>query len=82
MTYLPDRFETRPKYKIGDVVVYRDKKQPEEEMTRIVQSKIVESWGYIDEDEDADILEWYYHTEETLRREYEMLDESDIIYKL
>ncbi len=66
-----------PKYKIGDVVVYRDR----EEEDIYHQSKIIISTGFI-EDLKTEPTEWYYATENTDERMEDDLSEEDIIAKL
>lgn len=72
----------KPKYKIGDIVVYKDKTCLSGSTQSHVQSKIISSYSLyelVDGEEDS----WYYHTEQTKEDDdFDMLLESEIIDKL
>lgn len=72
---------TEPKYKIGDIIVYKDR-YSEDEFTRIHQSKIIRANGLIDLKDTNDKLEWCYETEQSEKDCEDMLDEKDIIKKI
>lgn len=74
---------SKPKYKIGDIVVYVDKMDDSGGVERIVQSEIVYSNGYIDLKDEKDVAYWTYNTKATERAdEGDCLEEEEIIYKL
>lgn len=77
------RIRKRPQYKIGDVVVYIDPYHEDESMGKIIQSKIVESYGLIEKGDGVeDQLSWYYITSEMDKYEGDSLEEGKILYKL
>lgn len=75
-----DRLLEKPKYKIGDVVVYYDTDVPmSNAITQLCQDVITGAIAYIDLDKKDDHLEWYYTTGKI---EDDNIYEDDILYKL
>ncbi len=73
-----------PKYKIGDVVVYREEPDRGSGYGKYHQSKITYACAYkrYDKNEDRVFLEWNYHTEETEEVGAAAVGEEDIRAKL
>jgi hypothetical protein len=78
------RLYKKPKYKIGDIVVYQDRYTGDDTMLQVRQSKVVQSDALIETAEQYgdDELTWTYNTEESLESSSDYLDEDDILYKL
>ena len=77
----------KPKYKIGDNVVYPDRyfdqrENKDDTMIIIQQSKIINSYAYLDDEDPNDRLEWFYVTEHVKEENEDNLTEDDILYKL
>lgn len=70
----------KPKYKIGDIVVYRDREN-DEYATRFIQSRIVSAISLKIPSFD-DPSEWSYYTEDINEKRYDPLEEDEIIEKL
>lgn len=79
-----EKLQKVPKYKIGDIVVYRNRyiEEGDGNLTHVFQGRIVEACGLIEKQNEADVLGWFYHTEETLSENQDSLEEIDIMYKL
>jgi len=75
---MKDNKFVKPKYKIGDVVVYRDLPEDDEGIF-YTQSKIIEAVSSFYFDIENDVSEWQYKTE---RSEEDYIEEKDIICKL
>lgn len=71
----------KPKYKIGDCIVYKDRYN-KDDMGIYYQSNIIECVGYLEENDPHDSIGWFYTTEETNRTGADNLEEKDIMYKL
>ena len=71
----------KPKYKIDDVIVYRDR-YSQNSLIEISQSKIVEAYGLWESGWKNDSLTWSYITELSNKNEEDSLQEEDILYKL
>ena len=88
------RLLKRPKYKIGDVIVYLDpyqerkweddrKRHPDiDRVQDIIQSKVVESSSSLDLDDKDDEGGWFYLTEHSIKEEWDSIQEEDILYGL
>lgn len=73
----------KPKYKIGDVVVYPDRyEEKKNTMLTFYQSVIVESDCLWETGDSEDKPSWYYHTTHTLKELEDSLTNHDILYKL
>jgi hypothetical protein len=73
----------KPKYKIGDIVLYEERGRDDgDTMKVIIQSTILEAYGYTDEAIKDDNIEWYYATEETRRTKDDNLVEVEILCSL
>lgn len=75
----------KPKYKIGDLVMYIDRFDEcgglrDDGLVKVVQSRITEAWSLTTKGEND--TDWYYHTEQTIRDEVDYLEEIKIISKL
>lgn len=71
----------KPKYKIDDVILYKNRYQEVDDCVAYYQSKIVESYCLLLRDEDESKAEWFYQTEETLRNTSDSLLEDEILQK-
>lgn len=71
----------KPKYKIGDIVVYKDRCPDDDQYPILYQSKIIESFASYHPD-DIKNIEWFYITEETKKSNAGWLYDIDIIFKL
>lgn len=72
----------KPKYKIGDIIVYKDRYPDDDDTYQILyQSKIIEAFASYHHDNIKNI-EWFYITEETEKSSADYLYDSDIIFKL
>lgn len=72
----------KPKYKIGDIIVYKDRYRDDDDTYPILyQSKIIEAFASYHPDNIKDI-DWFYITEETDKNAVDWLYDSDIIFKL
>jgi hypothetical protein len=79
MKKIDNRLFVIPKYKVGDVIVYKvDSDGPCETIT---QSKITTANGLIELDDKKDTLKWFYHVEHEDDAIYDAVEE-DILYKL
>lgn len=76
------RLYKKSKYRIGDVIVYVEANIDEKSPATILQSKIIEAYGYIELSDAEDELGWFYKTEEIHRNKGSSLMENDILYKL
>lgn len=81
------RLFKRPKYKIGDIVVYPDRyfdrrENKQDYMVMTYQSRIIEAHAYLDTENLNDILGWFYITEHTDKEQEDNLEEDDVLYKL
>jgi hypothetical protein len=74
------RPEEQPKYKLGDIVLYRESYN-ESSMIRLFQGKIISSYGLLESGNDKDIISWYYLTDR-MNGDDEPLDEDEISCKL
>lgn len=81
-----DRILKKPKYKIGDIIVYPNRyfgrEDKEESLMEVFQSRIIEAYGLIEMNDPTDILGWSYITEHIDREQEDSLLEEDILYKL
>jgi len=77
------RLLSKPKYKIGDLIVYQDRyREDEDDLNKVMQGVIVEAYSLIDLLEKKDKLTWYYYTKELINNCLDPLEEEDIFYKL
>lgn len=67
----------KPKYKIGDIIVYEDRYIDE---ISLYQSKIIKSYSYIFDEKSK--ITWAYHTDQTVEDSEDALYDEDILYKL
>jgi hypothetical protein len=74
----------KPKYKIGDVIVYQDLyfDKEKDSMLHVYQSRIIESYGLLETDDKEDELTWYYYTEHSDKEQWDSIEEDNIMYKL
>ena len=73
----------KPKYKIGDIVIYRDRY--DEDVIRYIQSIIIRADSRFYKslpNDDEDVSEWYYVTQEIENEKLDDLEEKEIICKL
>jgi len=73
------RLLLKPKYKIGDIIVFAS---DDEGITDVLQGVIVNAYGLIDLEDKKDTLYWYYQTKEIIENGDDSLHESEIFYKL
>lgn len=78
---IDNRLLRKPKYKIGDVVVYKETSE-EDGVEIIIQSRIIESHGLLETYNLEDTLSWYYTTERTENEDNDDLYEGQILYSL
>ncbi len=79
---MDQRLLKKPKYKIGDIVVYADRYVEEDDMQKTYQSKIISANGLLEAKDPEDLLGWYYETEHTKEELEDNLTEDDILYQL
>jgi hypothetical protein len=81
MRYIENIDKSKPKYKIGDIVVYISKIPPygTVEYTEVEQSKIIDAKGEIDIEDKNDTVGWLYLIEK-LQPKWVTADR--ILYKL
>jgi len=77
----------KPKYKIGDIIVYPDRYYNELEerldLIKYYQSKIIEAFCLIDDPYDEkNIGSWCYAIKRSENHNKDYIDEEDILYKL
>jgi len=78
-----ERAKVKPKYKIGDIIVYPERYDKDEEsVLSLNQSKIIESYSFLDISDKKDKLVWFYITEESEKLGEDTIGEKDILYKL
>ena len=75
------KINKKPLYKIGDLVVSKDRYGCEDNSINLTQSKIIHANAIL-ELGVGDTLSWYYITEATLEDGEDCLTESEILYKL
>ncbi len=74
---------TKPKYKIGDIIVYPNRYQQEgNTMLEFFQSKIISSNCLWETGDKFDKPSWYYITEHSDENEEDFLTDDDILFKL
>ncbi len=77
-----NRLFRKPKYKVGDIIVYPDRYAKEDDMQKTYQSKIVSANGLLEAQDPEDLLSWYYETEHTKEELEDNLTDDDILYSL
>lgn len=81
MKKIEERLLKKPKYKVGDIVVYLDR-YTNDGMTIVLQSKITAANALIELSNPNDVLSWFYSTKEIEENSSDSLVDSDIMYKL
>ncbi len=78
------RLYKKPKYKIGDIVVYTDRyyDKKKESLLRVFQEKIIEARALIEPGFKDDVLGWSYHTDRIIEEKEDCLYDNEILYKL
>lgn len=73
----------KPKYKIGDIIVYIDRYPDDDEQASKIyyQSRIIESFSSVRPQDDSDIT-WFYITEQTESESADYLVDCEILFKL
>jgi len=72
----------KPKYKIGDIIVYTDRYPDDDESDKIIyQSRIIESYAITNPNDNTEIT-WFYITEQTESENADYLVDCEIIFKL
>lgn len=79
---MENRLYKTPLYKIGDIIVYKDRYIQDDGLACVYQSKIIRASGLVDLENPEDIVEWAYTTEEIDSNMSDNLYEKDIMYKL
>jgi len=78
------RLLKKPKYKIGDIIVYREAREKDESIIILHQGEIIEAYGLLESGDKDDKVSWTYHTKHTKKEDWDSLNDwdGDILYKV
>jgi hypothetical protein len=78
------RLYKRSKYKIGDIIVYKDRyaDPKKNSVIDVFQEKIIRACGILEYYDKKDTLSWVYYTQRQEEEKEDCIYDNEILYKI